>query len=379
MPHQVTYTGHPFVDVGFATMAAFTGKRRFADLTADDFQQVADYIEANYVRQPLRDFLTLAFTKNSWFANPAFNPDRPDLTAEQQEKVRKKRQERAKRHLRQWAESAASLETCLFTGLPAAALELSDKLQPGRVGRAQMPLLQGDDAINFFINGDPGLPMAPEAILALQAMPLGCAKVGGGLLAVHCDDEALTIEFAGQFLQRNLADVAKAQAAGEEKLPGSPRSLKTLLVETLNAIQTRQAQKGWRRQQRPAITAYCFNNGQSPSLEIYHLPLQITGFLSAVHTPMYRPIWNELVARSWQRPAAPGKRGKAAGSQPSRASTICLRIFSLCQHRRRALCAPIFCASPISVVRRMTRAASIRRAAKPIWFRGLLSNFLSRR
>lgn len=329
MPHQVTYTGHPFVDVGFATMTAFAGKRRFADLTADDFQQIADYIEANYVRQPLRDFLTLAFTKNSWFANPAFNPDRPDLTAEQQEKVRQRRQERANRHLRQWTQTATSLETCLFTGLPAAALELSDKLQPGRIGRAQMPLLQGDDAINFFINGDPGLPTAPEAILALQAMPLGCAKVGGGLLAVHCDDEALTIEFAGQFLQRNLADVAKAQAAGEKKLPGSPRSLKTLLVETLNAIQTRQAQEERRRRHRPAITAYCFNNGQSPSLEIYYLPLQITGFLSAVHTPMYRAIWNELVARGWQRPAAPGKRGKAAEPTEPRFNYLFEDLFTL--------------------------------------------------
>ncbi|WP_298821567.1 type I-B CRISPR-associated protein Cas8b1/Cst1 [Chloroflexus sp.] len=149
-----------------------------------------------------------------------------------------------------------------------------------------MPLLQGDDAINFFVNGDPGLPMAPEAILALQLMPLGCAKVGGGLLAVHSDNEQLTIDFARRFLEQNLKDVAKAQAAGEEKLPGSPRSLKTLLVETLVEIIIDQALAG-----RPTVTAYYFNNGQTPSLDIYHLPLQITGFLLAVHTPDYRQSW----------------------------------------------------------------------------------------
>ncbi|MGB9753777.1 MAG: type I-B CRISPR-associated protein Cas8b1/Cst1 [Roseiflexus castenholzii] len=328
MPHQVTYTGHPFIDVGFATMAAFAGKRRFADLTKDDFQQIANYIEANYVRPPLRSFLTVAFTSNAWFAQSAFNPDRFD-SPEKKAEAQQKRQYWAERHLRQWAQAAESLETCLFTGLPAAALELSGKLQPGRIGRAQMPLLQGDDSINFFINGDPGLPMAPEAILALQAMPLGCAKVGGGLLAVHCDDEALTIEFAGQFLQRNLADVTKAQAAGEEKLPGSPRSLKTLLIETLNVIQTRQAQEEWQRQHRPAITAYYFNNSQSPSLEIYYLPLQITGFLSAVHTPTYRALWNELVARSWQRPAAAGKRGKATEPTEPRFNYLFEDLFTL--------------------------------------------------
>ncbi|MGQ9829954.1 MAG: type I-B CRISPR-associated protein Cas8b1/Cst1, partial [Roseiflexus sp.] len=270
---MIAYTGHPFIDVGFAAMTAFVRKQRFADLDTDDFKKIAAYIEANYVRQPLRSFLTVAFTSNAWFAQSAFNPDRAE-SEEKKEELRQKRQLWADRHLRQWAQAAAGLETCLFTGLPAAGLELSQKLQPGRVGRAQMPLLQGDESINFFINGDPGLPMAPEAILALQMMPLGCAKVGGGLLAVHCDDEPLTIAFAGRFLQRNLSDVAKAQAAGEEKLPGSPRSLRTLLVETLTEILRQQIREEERRARRPTITAYYFNNGQSPFLEIYHLPLQ---------------------------------------------------------------------------------------------------------
>ncbi|MCX7859920.1 MAG: type I-B CRISPR-associated protein Cas8b1/Cst1 [Chloroflexus sp.] len=335
MAQQVTYTGHPFVDVGFATMAAFARKRRFADLDAGDFQHIADYIEANYVRQPLRSFLTMAFTSNAWFAQSAFNPDRPGLSPDKQAEARQKRQFWAERHLRQWAQAATALETCLFTGLPAAAQELSGKLQPGRVGRAQMPLLQGDDSINFFINGEPGLPMAPEAILALQAMPLGCAKVGGGLLAVHSDDEQLTIDFAARFLQRNLSDVAKAQAAGEEKLPGSPRSLKTLLLETLAEIMTRQVQEEARRERRPTVTAYYFNNGQSPSLDLYHLPLQITGFLLAVHTPAYRAIWNELVARSWQRAAAPAKRGKAAEPSEPRFNYLYEDLFTLPEQAAR--------------------------------------------
>lgn len=323
MSVQITYTGHPFVDVGFATIAAFAQKRRFADLDEIDLQQIADYIEANYVRQPLRSFLTMAFTSNAWFAQSAFNPDRFDQP-DKKEEAQQKRKHWADRHLRQWRQSASVMETCLFTGLPAAAQELSGKLQPGRVGRAQVPLLQGDDSINFFINGDPGLPMAPEAILAVQAMPLGCAKVGGGLLAVHSDNEQLTIDFAKRFLDRNLSDVAKVQAAREEKLPGSPRSLKTLLIETLVEIIRRQMQK-----EAPTVTAYYFNNGQSPSLDIYHLPLQITGFLLAVHTPAYRAIWNKLVDRSWQRSATSGKRGKAAESGEPRVNYLYEDLFTL--------------------------------------------------
>jgi CRISPR-associated protein Cst1 len=89
---MITYTGHPFVDTGFAVITAFVRKRRFADLTDDDFQQIADYIEANYVRQPLRSFLTVAFTSNAWFAQSAFNPDRPNLSPEKQAEAREKRQ-----------------------------------------------------------------------------------------------------------------------------------------------------------------------------------------------------------------------------------------------------------------------------------------------
>ncbi|GIV91301.1 MAG: hypothetical protein KatS3mg056_0010 [Chloroflexus sp.] len=80
----IRYTGHPFVDVGFATITAFVGKQRVADLNAADFQRIADYIEANYVRQPLRSFLTVALTTNAWFVQPAFNPDRPGLSPDQQ-------------------------------------------------------------------------------------------------------------------------------------------------------------------------------------------------------------------------------------------------------------------------------------------------------
>lgn len=329
-PIGITSTGHPFIDVGFATLAAFANRRRLVDLTTDDLARMADYIEANYVRQPLRNFLTMALTSNSWFAQSAYDPNRRDFTPQQQQEAQEKRKYWADRHLRQWQLTAANNdETCLFTGRPAATLELSGKLRPGRVGRSQMPLLQGDDAINFFINGDPGLPMAPEAILALQAMPLGCAKVGGGLLAVHSDDEQLTIDFAARFLQRNLSDVAKAQAAGEEKLPGSPRSLKTLLIETLAEIIRRQIQEEVRRERRPTVTAYYFNNGQNPSLDIYHLPLQITGFLLAVHTPAYRTIWSDLVNRSWQRSETPTKRRKAAEPTEPRFNYLYEDLFTL--------------------------------------------------
>ncbi|NJO84299.1 MAG: type I-B CRISPR-associated protein Cas8b1/Cst1 [Blastochloris sp.] len=299
---MLRYTGHPFIDIGLATLAAYAGKRTLNDLTVGDLERAAQYIEANYVRPPLRGHLTMAFTSNAWFIQDAFNPDKPGLPPEK----RKERQATRDRWANHHCVSGRSVRRivrrfCVFTGLPAATKELSGKLAPGRIGRNQMPLLQGDDAINFFTGGAPGLPIASEALLALQFMPMGCAKVGVGMLAVHADSPHLTVAFAREFLKRNQEQVLLMQAAQEDKLPGSPRALKTLLIEVLLEIELKRRRDEQVQQRTASITAYNFNNGKSPQLVIYHLPLQITGFLSAVQTPTYKEAWQRIEQRSWQQ------------------------------------------------------------------------------
>ena len=296
---MLKYTGHPLVDVGLATMAAYCNKP-LAALNNDNFAAIAQYIEHNYIIAPLRGHLTMAFTSNAWFIQDAFNPDRPELSSEKRAERRATRDRWAMHHTRQWQQEGIGLEQCIFTGLPAAALELSGKLAPGRLGRAQMPLLQGDDSINFFPDGNPGLPVSPLALLALQFMPMGCAKCGVGLLAVHADDEALTLAFARRFVSQNRDVVGLAQAAGEDKLPSARRSLKTLLIEELSAIEEQRLQREERTQRAASITAYNFNNGKSPQLVMYYLPLQVSNFLRIALTASYREKWQSIVQRGWQ-------------------------------------------------------------------------------
>lgn len=298
---MLKYTGHPFVDVGLAAIAAYRSKQLSA-LTNPDFDAIAQYIEQNYVIAPLRGHLTMAFTSNAWFIQDAFNPDKPGLPSEKRAERRATRARWAANHLRQWEQyEETSGETCVFTGLPAAPRELSGKLAPGRLGRNQMPLLQGDDAINFFTGGDPGLPVSPQALLALQFMPMGCAKCGVGLLAVHSNDEALMHAFAQRFVNQNVEAVLLAQGAGEDKLRAAKRSLKTLLIEELSAIEERRLQQEERTERAASITAYNFNNGKSPQLALYHLPLQISNFLRIALTATYRETWQQIVQRGWQR------------------------------------------------------------------------------
>jgi CRISPR-associated protein Cst1 len=306
------------VDVGIATILAHVNKDDPATLTPDDLEQVTTYIEQNYPHPPLRGHLTMAFTSNAWFVQDAYNPNKPGLSPEEITKRRSVFHDWSSRHLRQWQLEAvkSSDEQCVFTGLPAVATTLSGKLRDSRVARAQMPLLQGDEAINFFAYGESGLPISGVALLAMQFFPLGCAKCGVGLLAVHSDNLELTSVFARRFYQANSHNITLARQAGENKLISAPQSPRTMLIETLLTVE-RERLFQEKRSQPSSITAYNFNNGKSPSLEIYHLPFEIIGFLRQVQTPDYADAWKRIVARHWEQQKKQKPAGKRARQDDS--------------------------------------------------------------
>lgn len=194
-------------------------------------------------------------------------------------------------------------DKCVFTGQPVTMIHYADpekKYPPGKAFRQHVPLITGEGVINFHPNGDPGLPVSGEAMLCIQAFPLGCAKCGGKLLAVHSDDDALTYEFAREFLRLNRKALELAQSNRSKKLPEARYPARTLLVDTLLSIEQRRRDASEER--RPcSVTAYHFSNsGQSPSVDMYHLPLEMTDFLVHVSGPDYRSEWNQLVGRAWQ-------------------------------------------------------------------------------
>lgn len=288
---MLEYTGHPFVDVGIATITAFAGKKHPSDLTETDLDAIAEYMAQNYIVDPLKSFLTVAFP-NSGFTQPAYN------------KQPEKRRIYAGQVLSAYRPEMPRQENvrCVFTGKPATALPLDVKgtLDPGRTYRQHIPLITGEGIINFHPYGDAGLPISGEALLALQALPLGCAKVAGRLLAVHADDPDLTYRFARNFLHWNRKAIQTAQIAGQKKLPEAPRRVATLLIETLLALEQKRLEA--EEEHAPtSITAYHFtNSGQGVDLDIYHLPLEVMDFLRTVLTSRYREAWNALCQRGWE-------------------------------------------------------------------------------
>jgi CRISPR-associated protein Cst1 len=300
---MLSYTGHPLIDVGVATLAAFAGKKDPATLVPEDLEKAVQYMQENYVVNPLKSFLTVAFP-NSGYTNPAF------------EKNPEKRSAYAERILRAWCrgdtgeEGSGSPENGQseggYSGLPAECV-YTRRPAVLYAYRQHIPLITGEEVINFHPYGFAGLPVSGEALLAVQAFPLGCAKVQGRLLAVHADDPDLTYRFVRMFLEENRKAILTAQQTGSSKLPEAPHRAGTLLLDRLLRIeQERQEENGVSEpgefSGRPSsVTAYHLSNsGQGVGLDIYHLPLEIFDFLRVAQTPRYSGAWKKICQRGWE-------------------------------------------------------------------------------
>jgi CRISPR-associated protein Cst1 len=317
----IKLTGHPFVDVGFATIAALAGKADLGDIQEQDLELAAEYVRRNYVVNPLKSFLTVVFP-NSGFTQPAY------------EKTPENRATYAQNVLNAYsAKTPEEAEIDPFLGLPVPDVryDVKGQLQPGRAYRQHIPLLTGEGVINFFPGGDAGLPVSGLAMLAIQAFPLGCAKCMGRLLAVHSDSPEILWHFANTFLTRNLQLVQMAQLEGSSKIPEPSRSPFTLLIEALLDAD-RMRREEWDEERPFSVTAYHLSNsGQAPSLGLYHLPMQVTGFLRTMQRSEYRHDWSAIVARAWQ---LPGRRAGDGDFEP-RYNAIYEDLFRLPDVARR--------------------------------------------
>lgn len=269
------FTGHALVDVGIATLTALARRAEPGQVTPTDLESAADFLARLYVTPgPMRNF-----AKGSVFHNANYTAGAD------------KRREHCARVLESWRPGAPTLpgESCLFCGRPAAY----------RASRREVPLLSGEAIFNFGPAGRAGIPICGLCSLAIQALPLGCVKSGGGLIAAHSDDPELTLQLARAALDRNLAALSLPDA---ESLPGYPYE-RTRLVELLIGWLATTERTARRRDYPASLTGYFFtNNGQSPSVRVYPLAASVIGFLERVH---HHPdsgltaAWNRAVARAW--------------------------------------------------------------------------------
>ena len=193
-------------------------------------------------------------------------------------------------------------------GISLSLKEGKDELPPGRAYRQHIPLITGENTINFSPWGDPGLPISGEALLCLQFFPMGCRKCQGKLLAIHSDNPEIILMAARKALEENIRAISLAIALGETKLNDAPATAQTLLIDTLLDID-RQRELQHKAFQPFSVTAYHLTNGKSSPLDersgplkIYPLPLNIVRFLLMFNHPDYHDGWKELIRRGWEKP-----------------------------------------------------------------------------
>lgn len=303
---MLTYTGHPLVDVGVAVITAFAEKDDPAEVTQSDLATIADYIEMEYGRNPMKSFLTVIFP-NSGFTQPAFD------------KQPEKRASYANDVLRGWREDIPFLDApCTFFGTPAVL----------RVYRETLPLIGAASGFNFYAEGQAGLPISGAALLAIQAFPLGGVKCSGRVLILHADDPDLTYQFVSEALSANRRYLSLAAQASKMDDSKHPR---TQIIHRLLAAEAKRVDH-----ERCSVTAYHLTNyGTNASVDIYHVPLQIMSFLTQATDATYRAAWERLVGRGWEHTAVDAERD--VFDAPTRRNVLYEDLFALPTEARRFL------------------------------------------
>jgi CRISPR-associated protein Cst1 len=308
----LSWTGHPLVDVGIATLCALVNKESPEDLTLEDLDRAADEMAEYYFSGLMSSYSANVFTMNAY--------DNPTSSVT----TKKEYENRVLRAHRSAKDDAITIEHCVFSGKPATHL----------IERRQMPLLTGENVLNFYPAGRGALPVAGPYLIALQALPLGGRKVEGKLLVAHSDEPELTLAFCQHYLADNRRVLGLAQAGqlpkhngpseilireqgawdSSKKRPKYPdaKAPTTLITSELMDILQNKFRSN-PSTMTASVSAYWINNGQTPSLEIFHLPGQVVRFLFMAGMAPYGSNWRNLVNQGWRELGKHETRGSEEG------------------------------------------------------------------
>jgi len=294
------------------------GKQAPGDVSEDDLDEAAKEMEEYYFSGLMTSYLTCVFM-NSEYVQPG--------SGAKKEESRRRYARRVLYGDQGEADAEAEGRTCVFSGQPATHL----------IHRGQMPLLTGEDVLNFYPGGGGALPIAAPYLRALQALPLGGRRTEGKLLIAHADDGAVTIELARLYVDdnRRLLGLAKAGALplrdgpdeslhreqgawdAVKKRPKYPDAKSAQSLITADLIEVWDQKRLSVEDARPvSITVYWLSSsGQGPSLEVFPLPSNLVRFLALAGGTETRTAWRRLVGHGWQAPGKDAKGEEGAGKK----------------------------------------------------------------
>lgn len=290
-------TGFPLPDVGILTLTALAGKSDPADVTLDDLNVAADYLENFYSGGIGNSLAAGVVFPNSGFVQAAF--DKPQfrykktawanfvLRGHQDGDLEPVLSALDKKEYREMVlRGVEDAPRCAFTDEPAYL----------RVSRDMLPMINGRGIMNFGPMGEAGLPVSDVILLAIHALPLGCVITQGALLAVESDDRDLMFDFVKTNLAANRLFINLAHQNGYEKFPNMS-SYKTRLIDVLvSSFRTSEGRLKDEDFRAPSLTAYHFsNNGTSARVTIYALPSSTVQFVWEASKDEHAAVWREIV------------------------------------------------------------------------------------
>lgn len=282
-----TFTGHPFIDIGLATLVAMVDERTLDALRDEHLHHAAAQLKYWYSQHhAARNYISTVFT-NSHFTQPS-------MTQEQREAY-------ADRYLFAFVKDHPAADgepRCVFFP-QLAAVEIAY--------RQHIPLLNGENIGNFSAMGRDGLPVSGLALLAIHALPFGCLKCGGRLLGLHQQSAdprgaAMQIRLVSNNFQRNTDALNLLPANEKHKFPDfGGRARLRYVTEIIKARQ----QLIDRRVSIEAIdsfyTGYYFTNyGAGAEIEIVRLEHTVWRFVNRALLDA-QTAWNRAVALNWMQ------------------------------------------------------------------------------
>jgi len=278
------WTGHPLVDMGIATLTAFSELDNPEQLTGEHLEKFAEYAEQAYFSPLLSGYLTVLFTTN--FLNPSWKPD--------------KKKQHVKNLLRSYKLNGdEDLPPCTFCGRSSIRLPYLNADRGFLAYRDLIPMLSGEAVINFFPKGRFGLPVCGLCTVAIQALVIGAPYCEGKALIIYSDNPLLLLNIVKMWLPEQRARIQLSLASGEK--PKWSRPL-TRVIDAMATLENLYIVEGGR------LTIYILSNsGQGPSIEMYELPASITSFFMKAQSARYRNTWNVLIKNAWESP----ERGKS--------------------------------------------------------------------
>ena len=264
---SLRWTGNYMMDMAVAGLLAFAGKSEPQSINGQDLRAFQKWAETHYFAPELTSWISVVFTSN--FLNPSFSKE--------------KKLEVLQGILTSYQRPGLLDVPCAF---------FSEQPAQQRVARDLLPMLMGRGPMNFYPDGQPGLPLSGLAITALQGLSMASPLVSGKALLIDADDPEVLVQVVSRW-HGELTRRAELSLDKGERLDiwASPR---TRLIEVIREIIGQRAAVNLDTGTFGSVTLYHLSNsGQGPDVRLYTLQQPALHFLGAAQR-RYGSTWTAL-------------------------------------------------------------------------------------